>query len=77
MIKRTPYPRLEGASGVIDVGSNYRNRLMKAGTTSTQKWNGFKIYMDLKSQAWTSRGGSLVMKIFYERMGSTKSILYN
>lgn len=70
IVKSTIYPRLEGANGVIDVGTNARNQFMKSGTTSTQRWNGWKMYLDMKSQVWTYGSGSVTMKIYYECMGS-------
>lgn len=69
-IKRTLYPRIEGANGVIDMSSNYKNMFMKSGTTSSQKWNGFKLFFDMRSQVWTYGTARIVMKIFYECKGT-------
>lgn len=66
LIKRTVYPRLEGSNGIIDVGVNRRNIFMKSGATSTQRWQGWKIFMDMNTQVWTYGTGRIVFKIFYE-----------
>lgn len=70
IIKRTIYPRLEGANGVIDVGSNVKNMFMKSGNASTQRWNGWKFYLDMKEEVWTYGLGRVSFKIFYECMQS-------
>lgn len=70
VIRRTIYPRLEGANGVIDVGTNVKNQFMKTGAVSTQKWNGWKFFMDMQSVVWTYGTGRITFKIFYECMQS-------
>lgn len=70
IIKRTIYPRLEGANGVIDVGSNVKQMFMKSGNSSTQHWNGWKVFMDMKEEVWTYGLGRVSFKVFYECMQS-------
>lgn len=70
VIKRTFFPRLEGSNGLIDVGRNAQNEFMKLGNSSTQKWNGFKVFMDEKVQVWSYGSGRCTMKVFFECMQS-------
>lgn len=69
-IKRTFYPRLDGSNGVIDVGSNARNHFMKSGNTSTQRWHGIKIFIDMNNEVWTYGQVRIAMKIYFECMQS-------
>jgi len=70
VFRRTYYPRLEGSNGVIDVGVNRNNIFMSTAAASTQKWNGFKVYIDMKTQVWTYGTCRISFKIFYECMQS-------
>jgi len=70
VIRRTVYPRLEGSNGIIDVGTNEKNKFMRTGAVSSQKWNGFKMFMDLQAAVWTYGTGRITFKIFYECMQS-------
>lgn len=65
-IRRTLYPRIEGANGVVDMSTNYKNLFQKSGTASSQRWNGMKFYIDMRNQVWTYGSARIVMKIFYE-----------
>lgn len=66
VIRRTLYPRLEGSNGVIDMSTNYRNLFVRSGAASTQRWNGFKLYADMRTVVWTYGTVRVSMKIFYE-----------
>lgn len=69
-IKRTFYPRLDGSNGVIDVGSNARNHFMRSGNTSSQRWHGMKIYIDMNNEVWTYSQVRICMKVYFECMQS-------
>lgn len=69
-IRRTIYPRLEGSNGVIDIGANRRNMFKKSDVGSTQRWHGYKLYLDMKNQVWTYGIGRVSFKVFYECMSS-------
>jgi len=66
VIRRTLYPRLEGSNGVVDMSTNYKNLFVRSGAASTQRWNGFKIYIDMKTVVWTYGSVRISMKVFYE-----------
>lgn len=66
VVRRTLYPRIEGSNGVIDASTNYKNQFMRSGIVSSQRWNGFKLYLDMKSQVWTYGSGRISLKVFYE-----------
>lgn len=70
VIRRTFYPRLEGANGLIDIGSNQKNIFQKTGTSSSQEWHGIKVLIDMKNVVWTYGGGRVTFKVFYECMQS-------
>lgn len=67
-IKRTLYPRLEGNTGIVDVGTNRRNLFKKGDSGSSQKWHGWKVYIDMANQVWTYGSVRIVFKLFYECM---------
>lgn len=69
-IRRTIYPRLEGANGVVDIGSNARNIFKRSNAGSSQLWYGWKLYIDMANQVWTYGSGRISFKIFYECMQS-------
>jgi len=70
VIRRTFYPRIEGSNGVIDVGQNRRNIFQESGVTSTQKYHGIKLYIDMNSEVWTYGGLRVVFKVYFECMQS-------
>jgi len=70
VIRRTFYPRLEGANGLIDTGANQRNLFQKNGTSSSQEWHGIQVYLDMRNVVWTYGGGRICFKVFYECMQS-------
>lgn len=70
ILKRTVYPRLDGSNGVIDVGSNHKNLFMRSNASSTQKWFGFKIFLDMLQQVWTYGQLTVQCKVYYECMQS-------
>lgn len=68
--RRTIYPRLEGGNGVIDVGNNSKNIFLRSTASSSQHWNGLKLYIDMENVVWTYGSGRVSMKIYYECMQS-------
>lgn len=70
VIKRTLYPRLDGANGVIDVSANHKDQFMHTAVTSTQRWRGFQMIIDMVTSTWTYGSGRLEMKLFFECMQS-------
>jgi len=66
VVRRTLYPRVEGANGVVDMSTNYKNLFMKTGAVSSQRWNGMKFYFDMRSVVWTYGSARICMKIYYE-----------
>lgn len=68
--KQTIYPRLEGANGIVDVGTNQKNLFEHGGTSSTQRWRGWQLYLDMKSVVWTYGTSSVIVKVYLECMMS-------
>jgi len=67
-IRRTVYPRLEGSNGIIDVAQNQKNIFCNTGVSSTQRWHGFKLAIDMTNVVWSYSRVSIQYKIFYEVM---------
>jgi len=70
VIRRTIYPRLEGNSGVIDVGTNVSNIFKKTDSSSSQKWHGWKVWVDMLQVGWTYGSGRVAAKCYFECMQS-------
>lgn len=70
IIRHTVYPRITADGPIIDVGMNYKNLFMRAGTSNTNSWSGFVMHVDLTSQVWTYGTFRIDFKIFYECMNS-------
>lgn len=69
-IRRTVYPRLEGSNGIVDVGVNRRNLFSQSDVSSSQKWNGFMLYIDNVNVNWTYGNVRVEFKVFFECMNS-------
>lgn len=65
-IRRTLYPRLEGSNGIIDLGQNQKNIFCNTGTTSSQRWNGFKVAIDMATAVWSNGQARISMKCYYQ-----------
>lgn len=65
-VRRTIYPKLEGSNGIIDLGQNQKNIFCNTGVSSTQRWHGFKIGIDMTDVVWSYSKVRVSFKIFYE-----------
>lgn len=70
VIRRTIYPKLEGANGVIDVSPSNRNKFLNSAAASSQRWNGFKLWVDMINTTWTYGGFRIFQKVYFECMQS-------
>jgi len=68
--RRTVYPRLEGGNGIVDVGVNQKNLFEHMGSSSSQRWRGWQLYVDNQVTNWTYVQVRVVAKVFIEVMMS-------
>lgn len=64
VIRRTIYPTLSDASGIINVGQSRKDTFVRSGTDLP--WFGFKMYADMVTNVWTYNIVRVSFKIFYE-----------
>lgn len=64
IIRRTIYPCLKDASGIVNVGQSRKDTFTQSG--SDLPWFGWKVYADMVTNVWTYNTCRFSFKVFYE-----------